>query len=160
MTDDLRLLTVKQPHAWAIVNGYKDVENRTWKFPLPLGTTIGIQAGANPDRNGLRCTPTFNGREVDVPHIADMAVRGVIGFATVVDDHPEEECSAVCGGPPAPCSPWAAPGHRHWMLANAWPLREPIPTRGSLWLHRPPEDVKERMLAALADHERRRSPRP
>ena len=27
----MKALSIKQPWAWLIVNGYKDIENRTWK---------------------------------------------------------------------------------------------------------------------------------
>ena len=26
----MRVISIRQPWAWLIVNGYKDVENRTW----------------------------------------------------------------------------------------------------------------------------------
>ncbi len=32
MTENkIKALSIKQPWAWAIVNGYKTIENRTWK---------------------------------------------------------------------------------------------------------------------------------
>lgn len=39
----LKCLTVQQPWAWLLVNGHKDVENRTWQ-PAALGV-IAIHAG-------------------------------------------------------------------------------------------------------------------
>jgi hypothetical protein len=130
--EDLRLLTVKQPHAWAIVAGRKDVENRTWPFRLALGTTIGIHAGVKVDPRGLRVP-------LDVPH--DLVHGAVVGFVDVVGDHADDDCPG--------CSPWAAPAHRHWRLANARRLMTPVPTRGSLWLFRPPADVLSTLLAEL-----------
>ena len=46
---DARALSVRQPWAWAIVSGYKDVENRSQGFadviaPRALGKTIFIHA--------------------------------------------------------------------------------------------------------------------
>jgi hypothetical protein len=128
---DLRILTVQQPHAWAIVSGHKDVENRTWPFPLRHGTTIAIHAGMKHDRRGLRV-------DVDEP---DYFVRGaVVGFATVVDCHAAEECD---------CSPWAANVGFHWRLADAWALSTPVPATGRLWLFRPSDDVKSTLTEEL-----------
>ena len=39
----VKCLTVQQPWAWLLVNGHKDVENRTWQ-PAALGV-IAIHAG-------------------------------------------------------------------------------------------------------------------
>lgn len=33
MSTDLRLLSIRQPHAWAICSGHKEVEKRAWRFP-------------------------------------------------------------------------------------------------------------------------------
>jgi hypothetical protein len=44
-------LSVRQPWAWAIVSGYKDVENRSW--PTNYRGTLFIHAGQRLDRAGL-----------------------------------------------------------------------------------------------------------
>jgi hypothetical protein len=130
--DELRALTVKQPLAWAIIAGHKDVENRSWRFPLPLGTTVAIHAG----RKVVDGLPVA----LDVPE--DFPRGAVVGFADVVGDHHADECSARC-------SPWAYPETRHWVLRNARALAYPEPTRGYLWLFVPPPDVTARLIAAL-----------
>lgn len=47
MSGDTRALSIRNPWAWLVVNGYKDVENRTWQrsFTGPLL----IHAGKKPD---------------------------------------------------------------------------------------------------------------
>ena len=30
----MRALSIRQPWAWLVVNGYKDIENRTWRTPF------------------------------------------------------------------------------------------------------------------------------
>jgi hypothetical protein len=30
--EGMKVLSIRQPWAWLIVNGYKDIENRTWRF--------------------------------------------------------------------------------------------------------------------------------
>ena len=39
-------LSIRQPYAWLLVNGIKDVENRSWNPPDPIiGKRIYIHAG-------------------------------------------------------------------------------------------------------------------
>jgi hypothetical protein len=57
MSTDLRLLSVRQPHAWAIGSGHKDVENRTGRFPYEMPCNIGIQAGVRLDPDGRPAKP-------------------------------------------------------------------------------------------------------
>ena len=46
----MRALTVRQPWAWAIAEGYKDIENRSWYPRLEPGEVFAIHAGcAAPD---------------------------------------------------------------------------------------------------------------
>ena len=142
--DEMRALTVQQPHAWALVTGCKDVENRSWRFPYSTPRTIAVHAGAKYDAAGLRV-------DVEVP---DGLPRGaVVGFVDVVESHHSREChrpshasATVCGGY---CSPWAAPGGYHWTLRSARVLDPVVPTRGYLWLFVPPPDVTARLTAAL-----------
>jgi hypothetical protein len=131
MSADLRLLSVRQPHAWAICSGHKDVENRTWRFPYEMPCTIGIQAGVRPDPDGLDAP-------ADVP---DDLPRGyAIGVVDVISDHDSSECLQPDG---SMCSPWAVAGHRHWVLANPRRLDHPIACRGLLRLFPPPDRVAE-----------------
>lgn len=136
MNEPIKALTVKQPLAWAIIAGHKDVENRSWRFPQPLGSTIAVHAGQK----------LVDHLPVTVSIPEDFPRGAIVGFADVVDDHHADECVTASG---ALCSPWAYPDARHWALRNARPLGEPIPTRGYLWLFVPPPDVTARLTAAL-----------
>ncbi|GAB6036182.1 hypothetical protein JCM15519_07410 [Fundidesulfovibrio butyratiphilus] len=111
-------VSVRQPWAWFICNGGKDVENRTWhtrhRGPVLIHASawfnmdevcaateyaVSIAWGAGhtlPDRLTLNMLKDLTG--------------GIVGVATIVDcvrNHP---------------SPWAMPGHWHWVLADARPL--------------------------------------
>lgn len=136
MSDELRALTVMQPHAWAITEGLKDVENRTWRFPLPLGSTIALHAGAKYDADGLT---------VDVPWLpTDLPARAIVALVDIVGDHHASECERPDRVRPY-CSPWALPRHRHWELVNVRALRYPEPCVGRLWLFRVPSLTAERV---------------
>jgi hypothetical protein len=43
-------LTIRQPYAWLIVNGYKDIENRSWK---PSAARIGQRFWVHASRRRL-----------------------------------------------------------------------------------------------------------
>lgn len=131
----LRLLTVHQPHAWAIVQGRKTVENRVWRFPLDMPTVIGIHAGVKPDRHGLAVP------QHDEP---DEHTHGaVVGLVTVFSQHMQDRRQR-CG---PRCRRWGIEGQWHWMLAQPTPLPQPVPTRGHQGLFHPPDDVLAAVLA-------------
>jgi hypothetical protein len=141
MSTDLRMLSVRQPHAWAICSGHKDVENRTWRFPYEMPCTIGIQAGIRTDPDGLDAP-------LDVPDdLPDDLPRGcALGLVNVISDHDSSECLQPDG---TLCSPWAVTGHRHWVLAHPRLLDQPLPCRGALNLFRPTQDVADALAGGL-----------
>jgi hypothetical protein len=131
MATDLRMLSVRQPHAWAILSGNKDVKNRTWEFPYEMPCTIGIQAGVRIDPDGLD-------GPAEPPD--DLPLGVALGVVNVSCDHESSECLRSDG---TLCSPWAVAGWRHWVLAHPRSLDQPIPCRGFLNLFRPPPDVAD-----------------
>lgn len=84
----MKALSIRQPWAWLIVNGYKPVENRTWPTQH-RGDTL-IHAGLAFDTEGLTSVlaafPELRGQ---MPDRYDLG--GVIGVAQVVgcvEQHP------------------------------------------------------------------------
>ena len=173
-TDALRVLTVRQPWAWAIVHGQKDVENRVRSLG-PYRGPVAIHAGlavdheyderligeavgrlARSTRAGLERVAQFSG-DVRTPgnEITErFGNRGaVIGVVDLVGEHHGSVtgCHPDPGNPQrlARCSPWALPDHHHLELANPRPLATPIPARGRLGLWRPDPDLTAAILAAL-----------
>lgn len=51
---DWRALSIRQPWAWLIVNGYKDIENRTWKYSPSYRGNVAIHASKIFDGDGYR----------------------------------------------------------------------------------------------------------
>ncbi len=73
-------LSIRQPWAWLIVNGHKDIENRSWSTKV-RGRVL-IHAGKMVDTDGYN----FVCREF--PHIAlptTFDVGGVVGEAHITD---------------------------------------------------------------------------
>jgi hypothetical protein len=126
-------LSVKQPWAWAIVAGYKDVENRTRRtnFRGPLL----IHAGAELDPVGFRFLWEL-GLYKALPN--ELPQGGLIGMVEVID------CTRGYG------SEWASPGHWHWVFGKPREFRNSLPCPGHLGMFYP--DVSERALGQARRH--------
>ena len=100
----MRALSIRQPWAWLIVNGFKDVENRTWETAY-RGPVL-IHAGRRMDEG-------YEGKDDwDWPHVMrplrfDMG--GIVGEAEIV------------GCVRASESPWFS-GPHGFLLRHAKPL--------------------------------------
>lgn len=88
-----RFLTIYQPWAWLIVNGYKRVENRTWKhLPLYRGPLF-IHAAKGVSRKRFdECVEFAAGAGVNLDEVRPQLDKafaeeqgGIVGIAEVVD---------------------------------------------------------------------------
>lgn len=152
----MRVLTVRQPWAWAIVHGGKDVENRTqaWSYRGPLA----IHAGARLSERGCMIVPELlaetRGCQV-AEYLGEELVYGaVIGVVDLVDVHTAIVYGTRDSVAELDCceSPWAETGYTehggrqrrdivHLELANPRPLATPIPAKGRLGLWTPDADI-------------------
>lgn len=154
---DHRLLTVRHPWAWAIVHGYKDVENRTggaarWRRAVgPLW----IHSALTPSRRG-DASPLV--RAARLAHRRDRGILGnvehlgaVVGHVTVADVH--DAAPGCCD------SPWAEhtyhdaderqrTGIVHLVLQGATSVAA-IRATGRLGLWRPDPDLAAELDAAM-----------
>lgn len=89
-------LSVRQPWAWALVHGGKDVENRTEMavrhgMRSQIGKRIAIHASKGMTRDEYKSASEFmSGLGVDCPAAADLLRGGIIGsayVASVVKEH-------------------------------------------------------------------------
>ncbi|WP_405373386.1 MULTISPECIES: hypothetical protein [unclassified Microbacterium] len=149
-SDEMRILTVRQPWAWAIIHGGKDVENRVrniagdYRGPVAIHVakaaariTVGeydqvVRVGYEPLGE-----PEHSGRIIGVVDLVDVHSASVIGGCGRMDNN----CEDHPHGCRHHCSPWAmgpAPEgwYQHLVLANPRPLAESIPYRGALGLRR------------------------
>lgn len=104
----MKTISIKQPWAWLIVNGYKDVENRDWKTPY-RGPFL-IHASKMIDHAGYQYV-----REV-FPELLDelpppnlIQTGGIVGEAIITDVVTKH------------LSLWFM-GKYGWLLENARPL--------------------------------------
>ena len=118
---EVRMLTIRQPWAWAIIHAGKDVENRP-RYCSYRGRLL-IHAAQTIDPAGAE---ELHRRGVDVPPEALQAGH-IIGSVHVT------------GCTPSSPSPWARPGKWHLQLADAEPATQAVNARGQLAMGRPPE---------------------
>jgi len=146
----VRALTVRQPWAWAIVEGGKHVENRsrgtTYRGPLAIHAALTWSArGASDPRVLAAWDPAGLGRGWGPD---DFPAGAVIGVVDLVDAHPAAGC----------CEPWGEAEYseangrtvrtvHHLVLEQPRALPEPIPARGALGLWTPPRDLIDRLTA-------------
>ena len=131
--NDLWALSVKQPWAWAIVAGYKNVENRSRRTDF-RGELL-IHAGAELDPAGFQFLWEM-GLHRALPD--ELPMGGVIGVVDVIDCTRHFE------------SPWAFPGQWHWVLGRPREFRSMLSCRGHLGLFHP--DISRRALGQVRSH--------
>jgi hypothetical protein len=152
-----RGLTIKQPWAFAIAEGFKTVECRSRRTHY-RGQLL-IHAGRAVDhsvtivsysRDAAIRFDELGGRSnywdvrehipsrIVPPPPTAMACSGVIATARLAGCH---EAADGC------CAPWGFPDQWHWELADVQPLKRAVPRAGALGLWKP--DIE--LLAAVAD---------
>lgn len=150
----MRILTVRQPWAWAIIHGGKDVENRTRNIAGEYRGTVAIHAGLAFDDNawdhpvmGAKLTELL--RRGDEVEFVPGAIIGVVNLWAVHRDRDGGNCCPhrPAGGPGG--SPWAERDVWHLCLTEPKPLRTLFPWKGSLGLRELPSDIAEQIGALL-----------
>jgi hypothetical protein len=125
----MKVIVIRQPWAWLIVNGFKDIENRTWATRY-RGKLL-IQASATrPSKQELEeIRAVARKRGVKLPE--EFEYGGIIGSAWL------EDCVMTSR------SKWFE-GPKGWALSNPKRLRF-VPLKGQLGLFDPPPRVLARI---------------
>ena len=112
----MKALSIRQPYAWLIANGHKDIENRDW--PTKFRGRVLIHAGVTyPKRDYADDAVTYRRHYGSYPEREEM-IGGIVGVATIVD------CVTSCE------SKWFN-GRYGFVLADAKPLPF-VPCKGAL----------------------------
>ncbi|WP_058623180.1 ASCH domain-containing protein [Microbacterium testaceum] len=149
----MRVLTVRQPWAWAIIHGGKTVENRTRNLAGSYRGPVAIHAGLAYDEDAVIWTgpvPTPLAIDEDGSH---REPRGhIIGVVDLVDVHAALDCmTQEHDGDWKVCSEWSERSGYHLVLANPRALDEPLPWKGGLGLRRLPLSVHGDALIGPVD---------
>lgn len=158
----MRAITVRQPHAWAIIHGGKFVENRTRNIAGQHRGLVAIHAElADFEKNtpASRRFGELHGTETPT----EIWFGAVIGVAELVNVHLcEPGIETDC------CHPWGeheyvetrtmagegadqVPVIQHLVLVNRRPLAVPVPARGQLGLWTLTDDVEAQVTAQLKE---------
>lgn len=155
-----RILTVRQPWAWAIIHGGKTVENRVrniageYRGPVLIHVAQQVDLAAFSGRSAAltAAATTYNETNTDVlksgPWHADRGA--IIGVVDLVGVHLADDC--VESG--ELCSSWAEADSldtAHLVFENPRALDEPIPYTGALGLRRSPFNVEDDWLLETVD---------
>ncbi len=80
----MRAISIRQPWAWLIVNGHKNIENRDWatrfRGPVLIHAAKGMTRAEYEE-----CSDFARGLGATVPPFEDLERGGIVGQATVVD---------------------------------------------------------------------------
>lgn len=124
----IRTLTIKQPWAWAIFHGGKDIENRSWATQV-RGPVAIHAAATKPDPEDVeRLRKTMKRKVPD-----ELPTGVILGLVEIVD------CVTNTS------SPWAEKGQVHFVLKSPRPLEHPVPAKGGLgfWYYSAPVSTHE-----------------
>ena len=134
----MRILTVRQPWAWAIVHAGKDVENRSSNIAGDYRGPVAIHSGVKHNKGTWQLFfETAPDAKSLVEKLTDKLVYGsIIGIVDLIDVHKclgrDGGCISATGE--QSCSPWALDSEKyHLVLANPRPI-EPIEYKGFLGL--------------------------
>lgn len=118
--DGVRVLTIRQPWAWLIQAGYKDLENRSWSTPY-RGPLL-IHAGAAFDSQCDAILDEARSHDMYVPARAQLTRGALVAVVDLMDVITEDD--------PRADSIWFF-GPYGWVLAHPRPI-VPIPSKGRL----------------------------
>jgi len=145
----MKAITIKQPYASLIVEGIKDIENRTWK--TNYRGRILIHAGKDnlikklkygddiTCLNNKQLEYINNNKHNDIFN-KELITGAIIGSVEIVDcviNHPSiwAEKTKVINNPEIPYLPVYGNKTYNWVLENPIKFDKPIPIKGklSLW---------------------------
>lgn len=118
----MKALSIRQPWAWLIINGYKDIENRTWRTHF-RGRFL-IHAGKRFDKEGYESVKK-NFPEIQMPEPEEFDFGGIVGEAELIDCIEPEQCVPVGSG-------WHQADCFGFVLSNAKKADSFRPLRGQL----------------------------
>ena len=128
----MKALSVKQPWAYLICAGYKDIENRDWKLPLAMyGERIYIHTGKGRVENDVGTIGWIKERLTDAQWAMLYQVINR-GFArgAIIGEAAINYCVESSN------SPWFV-GKYGFVLKNPVLYDKPIPCRGALGFFEP-----------------------
>jgi hypothetical protein len=152
MVIEMRILTVKQPWAWAIMYGGKDIENRTRNLAGAFRGPVAIHAGVSRIDSAAFSHPAI--QRLGPAGRGAFRFGEIIGIVDLTGVHQGDDTLDTCHHEDQQstprCSAWGENGTYHLELNNPRPLTTPLPYTGGLGLRRLNAAVSEAILHALS----------
>ena len=124
----MKVLSVRQPWAYLIVEGYKDIENRKWYTNHRGPLLIHASQAMEPD-DFLKQRQYIESAGIVIPEdLPRGAIVGSVNLTEVYSDGRDENLLDIYDGKG---SPWFE-GPYGFEMADAVQFHQPIPYRGSL----------------------------
>jgi hypothetical protein len=133
----MKCISLRQPWAWAVIHGGKDIENRHWETHYRGPILIHAAKNMTPDEYleaGLFMG--LHGIQVSVPESTSLPRGGIIGAVRITDSVTHSE------------SPWFM-GPHGFVLTDPQPLPF-LPLRGQLNIFSVDETVLQPIAAEIA----------
>jgi hypothetical protein len=153
----MRILTVRQPWAWAIIHAGKTVENRqtnvagSYRGPVAIHAAKAMLTPEGWTDAGDTIAAITGARPLIVP---PSEMGAIIGLVDLIDVHLGSRLPGHCWhdktGMRELCSLWGETEAFHLVLQNPRPLTQPIPFRGMLGLRTLDGEIAEQVLAGVA----------
>jgi hypothetical protein len=132
----MKAISIRQPWAWLIVNGHKDIENRTW--PTKFRGRVLIHASKGMTRAEYEDVEDF-ADGLQLPAREELERGGIVGVATIVDCVPAARRT----------SPWHMEDQFGFQIADARSLPF-VECKGALGFFDVPEEVAHHLRKAHA----------
>lgn len=127
----MKALSIRQPWSWLIINGHKDIENRTWRTsyrgPLLIHASAGMTRLEYEDALSFALRIGFRSY---FPRREELQRGGIVGLVDLFDCVPPSRCS----------SRWHIEGCYGFAVRNARPLPF-IPYTGTLGIFNVPDEI-------------------
>lgn len=81
----MKALSIRQPWAWLIVNGHKDIENRSWSTKQRGIVLVHASKGMTHDEyDAAAQTIGFAGLDINLPAFDELERGGIVGTVEIV----------------------------------------------------------------------------
>ena len=106
----MKALSIRQPWAWLIVNGHKDIENRTWPTRFRGRVLIHASKGMTRDEyDDVADFLEYTETGIALPKREELERGGIVGVATITDCIPADRRA----------SPWHMEDQFGFQIADA-----------------------------------------
>ncbi|QEG43454.1 ASCH domain-containing protein [Roseimaritima ulvae] len=144
----MRAITVHRPWAWAIAEGLKTYENRSWYSDYTGRLLIHAGTSKGSDVTAVEFMRSIN---IDPSAFQQMPRGAIVAVVDMVGCEAFSPAPSLLDPSPVPIAdPWAF-GPYCFRLANVTKLAEPVPCKGQLGLWNPTAGVVRRVTRQFRD---------